>query len=89
MLWITADQMSSAAGYLTRNWGDHGYRIEKIESPTALVSVFHVVAGDGARFAIAADKWGNCRHLDTHGHDADSAPLAELVRDMHAKAFAA
>lgn len=89
MLWITTDQMSSAAGYLTRNWGDYGYRIEKIESPTTKVSLFHVVASDGGRFAIAADKWGNCRHVDTRGHDADLPVLAELVKDMHEKASAA
>ena len=89
MLYISADQMSSAAGYLARNWGDYGYRFEKIESPTTKVSLFHVVHSDGSRFAIAVDKWGNCRHLDTRGHDADVIPLASLVKEMHAKASAA
>lgn len=84
MLTINPDQMHSAAGYLIRNWGDYGYSIEKIESPTRNVSVFHVVASDGSRFAIAADKWGNCKHVDTHGYsEADAGPLADLVGKMH------
>ena len=35
---VTADQMSSAAGYLIRNWGDYGYRFEETQT-------FTVVAG--------------------------------------------
>lgn len=82
---VTADQLSSAAGYLVRNWGDYGYRFEGIESPSGAVSVFRVVCSDGGRFSIVADKWGNCAHLDTHGGDDG---LAELVSQMHAKATA-
>ena len=82
---VTADQLSSAAGYLTRNWGACAYRFEGIESPTHAVSVFRVVASDGGRFAIVADKWGNCSHFDTHNGDAG---LAEVIREMHVKAVA-
>jgi hypothetical protein len=82
---VTADQMSSAAGYLVRNWGDYGYRFEGIETRTHAVSVFRVVCGDGGRFSIVADKWGNTRHLDTHGGDEE---LAGLVAEMHATATA-
>lgn len=81
---VTCDQMSSAAGYLARTWGDYGYRFEGIESPTSAVSVFRAVCTlDGGRFSIIADKWGNVRHLDTHNSDDG---LAELVREMHAHA---
>ncbi len=82
---VTADQMSSAAGYLVRNWGDYGYRFEAIETRTYAVSVFRVVCSDGGRFSIVADKWGNTSHLDTHNSDAG---LDELVSEMHAKATA-
>lgn len=82
---VTADQMSSAAGYLVQNWGDYGFRFEGIETPTYAVSVFRVVCSDGGRFSIVADKWGNTSHLDTHSGDAG---LAELVAEMHAKATA-
>jgi len=75
---LTMDQLASAAGYITRNWGDHHYRVEAIESPTHAVSVFSVVCSDGARFSIAADKWGNVRHLPDN-----PARAAESVRDMH------
>ena len=83
---VTADQMSSAAGYLVDNWGDYGYRFEGIESHTSAVAVFRVVCVlDGGRFSIVADKWGNTRHLDTHSSDDG---LAELVAKMHANAVA-
>jgi hypothetical protein len=82
---VTADQMSSAAGYLTRNWGDYGYRFEGIETRTGAVSVFRVACFDGSRFSIVADKWGNTAHLDTHNSDDG---LHELVMEMHAKATA-
>jgi hypothetical protein len=82
---VTADQMASAAGHLTRNWGDYGYRFEGIETRTHAVSVFRVACSDGGRFSIVADKRVNCSHLDTHGGDAG---LAELVAEMHAKATA-
>jgi hypothetical protein len=82
---VTADQMSSAAGYLVKNWGDYGYRFEGIETRTHAVSVFRAVASDGGRFAIVADKWGNCQHHDTHTSDDG---LAALVTWMHANTTA-
>ncbi len=81
---VTADQMSSAAGYLVKNWGDCGYRFEGIETRTFAVSVFRVCCSDGGRFCIVADKWGNAKHLDTHADN--EAGLADLVREMHANA---
>jgi hypothetical protein len=82
---VTADQMHAAAGYLTSNWGDYGYRFEGIETRTHAVSVFRVCYSDGGRFSIVADKWGNTRHLDTHSSDDG---LSELVAEMHAAAVA-
>ena len=82
MLSITPDQMAAAGSYIARNWGDCGYRVEQAESPTHRVSLFHVVASDGSRFIVAADKWGNCHDVQP-GSDA----LA-LVREMHANAAA-
>ena len=82
---VTADQMSSAASYLIRNWGDYGYRFEGIETRTFAVSVFRVSCSDGGRFSIVADKWGNTRHLDTRSSDDG---LHELVMEMHANATA-
>ena len=59
MLSISPDQLSAAGSYVSREWGDYGYSIEGIESPTHAVSLFHVRYLDGSRFVIAADKWGN------------------------------
>lgn len=89
MLSITTDQLSGAAAYISRNWSDHGYRIEAIDSPTWAVSIFHVVAGDGSRFVIAADKWGNAGgDVDSHGYDTDerTEALRVLVAEMHERA---
>ena len=104
MLSITPDQLSAAGSYISRTWGDYGYRIEAIESPTHRVSLFHVCALDGSRFTVLCDRWGNCRHADTHGahgeYDAEGNCLASAgdvrlrmlaapLREMHAKASAA
>ncbi len=88
---ITPDQLSAAGSYIAREWGDYGYRIERIESPTRAVSLFHVVASDGGRFIVAADKWGNTGGpVGSHGYDSPerTAALTELVSEMHAQAVA-
>lgn len=94
MLSISPDQLASAGSYIAREWGDYGYRIEEIESPTRAVSAFHVVASDGSRFTVLADKWGNVRHLDTHefggyARAERSEFLTSAVAAMHANAVAA
>jgi hypothetical protein len=83
MLSISPDQLSAVGSYISRNWGDYGYRIEQVESPTSRVSLFHVAYSDGSRFIVAADKWGNCKDIQP-GSDA-----AALVREMHAAASSA
>ena len=85
-LWVSPDQMAAAGSYVSREWGDHGYVIECVESCTHRVSVFRVAASDGSRFAVIVDTWGNCRWLDTHNSDDG---LVELVEEMHAAAVAA
>lgn len=77
---VSPDQLASAGSYISRYWGDCGYRIVGVESRTHAVSVFRVVAFDGTRFCVLVDRWSNCRYLDTHGSDEG---LAELVREMH------
>ena len=89
MLSITPDQLSAAGSFISREWGDYGYTIEAAESPTHAVSLFHVRYLDGSRFVVAADKWGNTGGpVDSHGYATPerTEALAELVRDMHAKA---
>jgi hypothetical protein len=88
MLSLSPDQMASAGSYIARNWGDFGYSIEEIESPgLGRVSLFHVVANDGSRFTVLADRWGNVRHADTHsfgGYDRSGrlAFLLPVIEDM-------
>jgi hypothetical protein len=80
---ISPDQLASAASFIAREWGDYGYRIEGIESPTHAVSLFHVACSDGSRFIVAADRYGNCHDIQP-GSDA-----VAMVREMHANAVAA
>ena len=89
MLSITTDQLGGAAAYISKNWGDYGYSIEAIDSPTHAVSIFHVRYLDGSRFVVAADKWGNAGgNVDSHGYDTDerTEALRVLVAEMHEKA---
>ena len=86
MLSITPDQLGSAGSYIAHEWGDYGYRIEGIQSPTHAVSLFHVVCRDGGRFIVAADKWGNCQKAaDSHGYATPerTAELLNVVSVMH------
>lgn len=85
---IKADQLSAGAAYLSREWGECGYTITGVESPTAYVALLRVCASDGSRFTILADRWGNCRSVDTH-HDDYCGELTAEVADMHAIATAA
>jgi hypothetical protein len=82
-MYLTPDQMSAAAGYISDEWGDYGYRITGIESPTRAVSAFRVVASDGSRFTVFADRYGNCDYLDTHQDDYPSPAWGEVVERMH------
>jgi hypothetical protein len=90
MLSITPDQLSAAGGYIARNWSAEGYVIENITAPIRRVTLFHVRASDGSRFTVAADCWGNCRHLAYSDHEPieRTGALIDLVREMYARATA-
>jgi hypothetical protein len=77
-LWVSPDQLSAAANYITREWGDFGYTIEAIESPAARVTLLRVVHLDGSRFTVAVDRGGNCRHWDTY--EGETQRIAEMNR---------
>jgi hypothetical protein len=88
MLSITPDQLAGAGAYIAEF--SSSCRVEEIESPTRAVSLFHVVAGDGSRFTVLVDKWGNCLHSDTHCCQTTaerSAFLTPRVAAMHANAM--
>ena len=79
---VGIEQVMAASSYIQREWGDYGYRIETVESPTHAVSLFHVRHLDCRRFVIAADKWGNTGGpVDSHGYATPerTEALAELV----------
>lgn len=80
---LTPDQMSAAASYLIREWGEYGYTIEAIECPTYKVALFRIRHSDGSRFTIATDKWGNSRDWESSDGEQDR------VADMHRAASAA
>lgn len=88
---ITPDQLTAAGSYIARYWGDDGYRIESIASPTSLVSVFHVVARDGSRFIVLTDRWGNSKATEPQGNTNErrAAHLAPIVAEMTRHAGAA
>jgi hypothetical protein len=56
---ISPEALGAAASRIEREWG-YGYWIERVtEGPTRGGATLHVVAGDGSRFTVAADRWGN------------------------------
>ena len=59
----TPDQISSIASYIAREWGDYGYRITALESPTYAVTVATVRHSDGSEFKVMGDRYGNCQPL--------------------------
>lgn len=61
---VNPEQLHAAASHIERNYGHYGYAVEIIESPTAMVSLFHVVHSDGSRFIVAADRYGNTRDVE-------------------------
>jgi hypothetical protein len=88
MISVAPEQMSAAASYIANNWGDYGYRVTDVESPTYAVAAFRVAASDGSRFTVFADRWGNCDYLDTHSDDYPSPAWGQLVERMNARAVA-
>lgn len=65
------DAIAAAASRVSREWGDTGYRIEKISqipSEHSNAAVMHVVHSDGSRFTVAADRWGNAIECGKQTH---------------------
>lgn len=52
------DSFSSAASYVSRNWGDHGYSIG-LEASSFGSGIYLVRHSDGSEFRILVDRWGN------------------------------
>jgi hypothetical protein len=84
-LTATPDQLSGIGAYIAREWGDYGYRIEAMESPTRAITVAHVVASDGSRFMVAGDRYGQCQQVSSI--DKDEETFSEILA-MHARATA-
>lgn len=61
VLMCPVDAMSSAASYLSREWGDNYYigYVAQYLFTSSVVNVFQCVASDGSRFLIYSDRWGN------------------------------
>jgi hypothetical protein len=55
---VSAEQMSSAASYLIRNWGEYGYRIG-VEAAGFTRAAFLCRASDGSEFRFLVDRYGN------------------------------
>ena len=59
---MTPDALHSIASQVEREWGVEGYWFEKVEPYSTDVgggALGHVVARDGSRFTVGADRWGN------------------------------
>lgn len=78
---ITPEQLAGAGNSLAREWGGDGYVVETIESPTARVALFRVLASDGRRFTVAVDRFGNCQCWYPP-YDSEE----DLIAEMHNQA---
>ena len=78
---ISPDSLCAMGSYVAREWGDYGYWFEKIEAydMTGRVHIGHVVCGDGSRFQVVVDRWGNCDYSSIR-------PTEEIAQAMYAKA---
>lgn len=56
----TVDAAFAVLGHLSREWGDHGYRVH-VEGDGAGGAICHVRHTDGSEFEIRSDRWGNIR----------------------------
>lgn len=81
----TTDQMGAAVGYLSREWGDHGYRIKQDDRP----GVFECSHSDGSRFYISADAYGNTADVpDSTTASRKQASAPEISADTMEQAVA-
>jgi hypothetical protein len=87
---IVPDALIAAGGYVNREYGATGYRIEAIEC-YGPVTAFRVRCSDGGRFFVVADRWGNCESVtcrEYRDEQFDNAELLAVVADMIRKAVA-
>ncbi len=59
------EALMSAAGFVSRTWGDYGYSVEMVaRGVDGLGSVrLGICHADGSRFTVASDRYGNCREV--------------------------
>lgn len=57
-LTATTDALFAVAGYVSRNYGDHGYRIGQVAN-AAGGGVFSIRTSDGCSLFVAVDRYGN------------------------------
>lgn len=81
----TIDATQAVVAYLAREWGVHGYRTRIVGDGSGGARC-HVSHGDGSKFTLRADAYGNIRHrADIAAHDA----INELIGQLHTVAIAA
>jgi hypothetical protein len=68
---VTLDSLWGAVGFLSREWGDYGYRIGIHAGDGRGGAVYAVgrLYADGSEFFIEADRYGNARESEG-GNDA-------------------
>jgi hypothetical protein len=81
--YVSPDAMGAAAAFLSREWGQSGYRLSCRGCIAPRVALFDCVHSDGSRFRIVADSWGN-----THALPDDDDEAREIVDALSANACA-
>jgi hypothetical protein len=56
--------MLGAAGFLSRHWGDYGYRISLEAAMLGGGGLFGCRCSDGSEFWIYSDRYGNARQVE-------------------------
>ncbi len=59
---VTCDCMGAAAGYVSREYGDYGYRLGIVRAGSA-GGIFTVHHSDGSQFYIVSDRYGNVERM--------------------------
>ena len=70
--YVSVDTMMSAAGYVSREFGDYGYSV-RLVSAGFVNALFELRASDGARRQFLVDRYGNVELApeESHGWDLD------------------
>ena len=89
LLQVTPDQLVTLGAMVSREWGDHGYRIEEIHSYSSMVTAARVRCADGGRFVVMSDRYGNTRSIQCENYDAEawnSPPMFDMATDLDQRA---